>query len=190
MTLNPHRLDGQAAGSSTGSAVAVAQGIVPLALGVETNGSIITPAAYNGVIGFKPTEGLVSTEGVMTSSRQDTVGTFTRNVRDAAQALDAMTDTNLYTQGIKPDALVGKRIGYTPLPELSAEEANDPAKKADRQHFEDAITLLRAKGATLVPVDQLGEGVSYETYENTTTHCYQTLNTSLRPIWQDGQACR
>jgi amidase len=165
LTLNPHRLDGQAAGSSTGSAVAVAQGIVPLALGVETNGSIITPAAYNGVIGFKPTEGLVSTEGVMTSSRQDTVGTFTRNVRDAAQALDAMTGTNLYTQGLKPDALVGKRIGYTPLPELSAEEANDPAKKADRQHFEDAITLLRTKGATLVPVDQLGEGVSYETYE-------------------------
>ncbi|MDQ0669938.1 amidase [Pseudomonas sp. W2I6] len=165
LTLNPHRLDGQAAGSSTGSAVAVAQGIVPLALGVETNGSIITPAAYNGVIGFKPTEGLVSTEGVMTSSRQDTVGTFTRNVRDAAQALDAMTDTNRYTQGIKPDALVGKRIGYTPLPELSAEDAKDPAKIADRQHFEDAITLLRGKGATLVPVGQLGEGVPYETHE-------------------------
>ncbi|MGH8392026.1 MAG: amidase family protein, partial [Pseudomonas sp.] len=48
---------------------------------------------------------------------------------------------------------------------LSAEDANDPAKKADRQHFEDAITLLRGKGATLVPVGQLGEGVPYETHE-------------------------
>lgn len=165
-TLNPHRLGGQAAGSSTGSAVAVAQGIVPLALGLETNGSIITPAAYNGVVGFKPTEGLVSTEGVMTSSRQDTVGTFTRNVRDAAQALDAMTDTRLYTRGIKPDALVGKRIGYTPVPELSVEDANDPAKKADRQHFEEAIKKLQAKGAVMVPVGRLDEGVTNDTYDD------------------------
>ncbi|MDY7534963.1 amidase family protein [Pseudomonas sp. Bout1] len=165
-TLNPHRLSGQAAGSSTGSAVAVAQGIVPLALGVETNGSIITPAAYNGVVGFKPTEGLVSTEGVMTSSRQDTVGTFTRNVRDAAQALNAMTQTNLYTVGLGPDSLVGKRIGYTPLPELSADDASDPAKRADRQHFEDAIQLLQAKGATMVPVGRLAEGLSDDTYDS------------------------
>jgi len=95
-TLNPHRLGGQVAGSSSGSAVAVAQGHVPLALGVETSGSIITPAAYNGVFGLKTTVGLVSTEGVMTSSRMDTIGTFTRNVRDAAEALNAMTESRRY----------------------------------------------------------------------------------------------
>ncbi|WP_256352958.1 MULTISPECIES: amidase family protein [unclassified Pseudomonas] len=178
-TLNPHRLNGQAAGSSTGSAVAVAQGLVPLALGVETNGSIIAPAAYNGVIGFKSTVGLVSTDGVMTSSRQDTVGTFTRTVRDAAQALDAMTETNRYTTGLGPDSLVGKRIGYTPLPELSVEDAQDPDLRADRQHFADALTLLQAKGATLVPVGKLSEGVSDETHDRYSLALYADVQQQL-----------
>ena len=165
-TLNPHRLGGQVAGSSSGSAVAVAQGHVPLALGLETNGSIISPAAYNGVLGLKPTTGLVSTEGVMTSSRQDAVGTFTRTTRDAAEALNAMTGTAVYTAGLTPDALVGKRIGFTPLPELSPEDAMDPAKRADRKHYEEALETLRAKGATLVPVGPLAQGVSDETYQD------------------------
>ncbi|MFC6338427.1 peptide amidase [Pseudomonas sp. CCM 7891] len=165
-TLNPHRLGGQVAGSSTGSAVAVAQGLVPLALGVETNGSIIAPAAYSGVFGFKPTEGLVSAEGVITCSRQDTVGTFTRNVRDAAQALNAMTETDGYTLGLKPDALLGKRIGYTPVPDLTAADASDPAKRADKKHFDEALRLLESKGAILVPVGQLGSDVSDAVYDS------------------------
>lgn len=164
-TLNPHRLGGQVAGSSSGSAVAVAQGHVPLALGVETNGSIIAPAAYNGVFGVKTTAGLVSTEGVMTSSRLDAVGTFTRNIRDAAEALNAMTLTTVYTAGLKPDALQGKRIGYTPVPELTQEEAMDPAKRADRKHFEDGIKLLASKGAVMVPLGALDADVSPQTYD-------------------------
>ncbi len=164
-TLNPHRLGGQVAGSSSGSAVAVAQGLVPLALGLETNGSIIAPAAYNGVFGLKTTTGLVSTEGVMTSTRQDAVGTFTRNVRDAAEALNAMTQTDAYTVGLTPDALKGKRIGYTPLPELSPEEAKDPAKRADKQHFDDALEVLKSKGATLVPVQPRQDAVPYTAFE-------------------------
>ena len=163
-TLNPHRLGGQVAGSSSGSAVAVAQGHVPVALGLETNGSIISPAAYNGVFGLKTTVGLVSTEGVMTSSRLDAIGTFTRNVRDAAEALNAMTETNVYTEGLHSDALKGKRIGYTPLPELSVEDAKDPAKRADRKHFEEALDVLKAQGAILVPVGQLEDGVDEETF--------------------------
>ena len=164
-TLNPHRLGGQVAGSSTGSAVAVAQGLVPLALGIETNGSIIAPAAYNGVLGLKTTAGLVSTEGVMTSSRLDSVGTFTRNVRDAGEALNAMVETTIYTAGLTPDTLQGKRIGYTPAPELSPEQARDPARRADRQYFEDAIRLLATKGAVLVPIASLDADVSPETYD-------------------------
>lgn len=163
-TLNPHRLGGQVAGSSSGSAVAVAQGHVPLALGVETNGSVITPAAYNGVFGLKTTVGLLSTEGVMTSSRQDAIGTFTRNVCDAAQALNAMTETNAYTDGLRSDALKGKRIGYTPLPELSAEDAKDPAKRADYKHYQEALEVLKSQGAILVPVGRLDEGIPEEAY--------------------------
>nr|WP_262383321.1 amidase family protein [Pseudomonas gessardii] len=164
-TLNPHRLGGQVAGSSSGSAVAVAQGLVPLALGIETNGSIIAPAAYNGVVGLKTTAGLVSTEGVMTSSRLDSVGTFTRSVRDAGEALNAMTETTGYTAGLTPDALQGKRIGYTPLPVLSPEEAGDPALRADRQHFADAIALLASRGAVMVPIGRLDAEVSREAYD-------------------------
>lgn len=164
-TLNPHRLGGQVAGSSSGSAVAVAQGHVPLALGVETNGSIIAPAAYNGVFGLKTTAGLISTEGVMTSSRMDTVGTFTRNICDAAQALNAMTEAHTYDDGLRDDALKDKRIGYTPLPELSADDARNPAIRADRKHFEQALEVLKDKGAILVPIGRLDDGVSQETYE-------------------------
>ncbi|SUD34474.1 peptide amidase [Pseudomonas fluorescens] len=179
-TLNPHRLGGQVAGSSSGSAVAVAQGHVPLALGVETNGSVIAPAAFNGVFGLKTTVGLVSTEGVMTSSRMDTVGTFTRNVSDAAQALNAMTQTNAYTAGLRPDALQGKRIGYTPLPELSPEEARDPALRSDRQHFEDAIRLLESKGAEMVPILTLGVNVSLEAYKNYDDALFADVKQSLQ----------
>ncbi|MGF6095889.1 amidase family protein [Pseudomonas sp. 18175] len=164
-TLNPHRLGGQVAGSSSGSAVAVAQGHVPLALGVETNGSIIAPAAYNGVFGLKTTAGLVSTEGVMTSSRMDTVGTFTRNVRDAAEALNAMTETDAYDDGLHADALKGKRIGYAPLPELSAQDAANPAIRADRKHFEQALEVLKDKGAILVPVHLLDNCISIDGYD-------------------------
>ncbi|WP_300626792.1 amidase family protein [Pseudomonas sp.] len=165
-TLNPHRLGGTVAGSSSGSAVAVAQGHVPLALGVETSGSIITPAAYNGVFGLKTSVGLVSNEGVMTSSRMDTIGTFTRNVCDAAEALNAMTETSVYTEGLRSDALKGKRIGYTPVPELSVEDAKDPAKRADRKHYTDALEVLRSQGALLVPVGTLEDGVAEETYSD------------------------
>jgi len=165
-TLNPHRLGGQVAGSSSGSAVAVAQGHVPLALGVETSGSIITPAAYNGVFGLKTTVGLVSTEGVMTSSRMDTIGTFTRNVRDAAEALNAMTESRRYSEGLGSDALKGKRIGYTPLPKLSEEDAKDPAKRADQKHYEASIEVLKDRGAILVQVGQLDSDITEQTYKD------------------------
>lgn len=163
-TLNPHRLGGQVAGSSSGSAVAVAQGHVPLALGVETSGSIITPAAYNGVFGLKTTAGLLSNEGVMTSSHLDSIGTFTRNVCDAAEALNAMTKSKKYTEGLKSDALQGKRIGFTPVPELTPEEAKDPAKRADRDRYEAALQVLKSKGAVMVPVAPLDAGVDDKTY--------------------------
>ena len=117
------------------------------------------------MFGLKTTTGLVSTEGVMTSIRMDAVGTFTRNICDAAEALNAMTETTVYTKGLRSDALKGKRIGYTPLPELSAEDAKDPAKRADRKHYEQALEVLKAQGAILVPVEALEDSVSDEAFE-------------------------
>jgi amidase len=90
-TKNPYALDRNPCGSSSGSAVAVAAGMVPLAVGTETNGSIVCPAAINGVVGIKPTVGLVSQGGIIPiSATQDTAGPMARTVRGAAMLLAAM----------------------------------------------------------------------------------------------------
>jgi len=90
-TKNPYALDRNPCGSSSGSAVAVAARLVPLAVGTETNGSIVCPAAVNGVVGIKPTVGLVSQGGIIPiSATQDTAGPMARTVRGAALLLAAM----------------------------------------------------------------------------------------------------
>ena len=84
-TRNPHDLERTPGGSSSGSAAAVAAGMVPLAIGTQTNGSVIRPASYCGVVGYKPTLGLISRYRVLRASRSlDQVGVFARNIEDAA----------------------------------------------------------------------------------------------------------
>ena len=84
-TTNPHDADRTPGGSSSGSAAAVAAAMVPLAVGTQTNGSVIRPAAYCGVVGYKPTYGSISRHGVLQQSRPlDQVGVFARSVEDAA----------------------------------------------------------------------------------------------------------
>lgn len=83
-TRNPHDLSRTPGGSSSGSAAAVAAGMVPMAIGTQTAGSVLRPAAFCGIVGFKPTHGAISTSGVLlTSSTLDTVGTFARTVNEA-----------------------------------------------------------------------------------------------------------
>src|SRR3546814_7682397 len=94
-TRNPHALDRNPCGSSSGSAVAVAAGMVPAAIGTETDGSITCPAAVNGIVGMKPTIGLVSrTHIVPISHSQDTAGPMTLTVRDTARVLTALAGTD------------------------------------------------------------------------------------------------
>jgi amidase len=88
---NPYDPARSPCGSSSGSAVAVAAGMVPLAVGTETNGSVICPAAVNGIVGIKPTVGLVSRRGIVPIAHsQDTAGPMAANVRDAAYLLTVM----------------------------------------------------------------------------------------------------
>ena len=90
-TKNPHVLDRCPCGSSSGSAVAVAAELVPLAVGTETWGSIVCPAGLNGVVGIKPTVGLVSRDGIIPISHsQDTAGPMACTVRDAATMLSVL----------------------------------------------------------------------------------------------------
>lgn len=90
-TRNPQNLEHTPGGSSAGSAAAVASGMVPLAIGTQTGGSVIRPASYCGVVGFKPTFGLIPRSGVLrTSRRLDTVGTFGRTIEDVALLADVL----------------------------------------------------------------------------------------------------
>src|SRR5579875_1656688 len=124
--VNPHGTGRNPSGSSSGSAVAVAAGLAPLAVGTETDGSIISPAHACGIVGVKPTLGLVSRAGIVPISlEQDTAGPMTRCVADAAALLGAMAGNDPadeatagaagqladYTAFLDPGALAGARIG-------------------------------------------------------------------------------
>jgi Asp-tRNA(Asn)/Glu-tRNA(Gln) amidotransferase A subunit family amidase len=119
-TRNPHNPEHTPGGSSSGSAAAVAAGMVPLALGSQTNGSVIRPAAFCGVFGFKPTHGLIPRTGVLQLSRTlDHVGLFSRNVEDLALLAEVLQG---HDEG-DPDTRPRARI---PFRELAAEEPPIP----------------------------------------------------------------
>ena len=158
-TRNPHALNRNACGSSTGSGAAVAAGMVPAAIGTETDGSITCPAAVNGIVGFKPTVGLVSrTHVIPISHSQDTPGPMTRTVRDAALVLSAIAGSDPadpqtaeadarradYAAGLSADSLRGKRIGVMRFASGFGTDAP----------FEEALRTLAAQGATLVPIEK------------------------------------
>jgi amidase len=126
-TKNPYALDRNPCGSSSGSAVAVAANVCVVAVGTETNGSIVCPSSVNGIVGVKPTVGLVSRTGVIPISHsQDTAGPMARTVSDAAILLGALAGVDLedrattvgqrkasadYTQFLDAKGLSGMRIG-------------------------------------------------------------------------------
>ena len=154
---NPHALNRNPCGSSSGSGAAVAAGMVPAAIGTETDGSITCPASVNGIVGFKPTVGMVSrTHVVPISHSQDTPGPMTRTVRDAALIMNAIAGTDPadpataeasqrrtdFAAGLRPDALRGVRIGVM---RFSAGFGTDAP-------FEAALATLRAQGAELVEI--------------------------------------
>jgi amidase len=155
---NPHALNRNPCGSSSGSGAAVAAGMVPAAIGTETDGSITCPAPIDGIVGFKPTVGLVSrTHIAPISHSQDTAGPMTRTVRDAALITNAIAGTDPadpataeadarkadYVAALSPDALRGARIGVM---RFAAGFGTD-------EPFEAALEVLRAQGATLVDID-------------------------------------
>ena len=119
-TRNPHNPEHTPGGSSSGSAAAVAAGMVPVALGSQTNGSVIRPAAFCGVYGFKPTHGLIPRSGVLQLSRTlDHVGVFARSIEDVALLLEELQG---HDEGA-PDPRPRARI---PFRELAAEDPPIP----------------------------------------------------------------
>jgi len=103
-TRNPRNPEHTPGGSSSGSAAAVAACMVPLAVGSQTNGSVVRPAAFCGVVGYKPSHGLISRHGVAEQSRSlDTLGVFARDVLDAALIAEAMIGYDEQDPDTRPD---------------------------------------------------------------------------------------
>src|SRR5215212_4564738 len=162
LTRNPYALDRTACGSSVGSGAAVAANLCAGAVGTETDGSIICPAQTNGIVGIKPTLGLISRSGIIPIAHsQDTAGPMARTVADAAILLGAMTgvdpqdsSTRLsrkrgltnYTKFLELDGFIGARIGVA----RNMAGANSRILKI----FEFCVEVLKKLGAEIIdPVD-------------------------------------
>ncbi len=157
-TRNPYVLDRNPSGSSSGSAVAVSANLCAVAVGTETDGSILSPSSYNGIVGIKPTLGLISRAGIIPIAHsQDTAGPMARTVMDAALLLAALAGTDPrdvataessahaqrdYTAALDPAGLRGARVGV-------AREFFGAHPKVD-ELMEIALGQIRKAGAELV----------------------------------------
>jgi amidase len=175
LTRNPYALDRNPCGSSSGSGVAPAANLCAAAVGTETDGSVTAPAAVNGIVGIKPTVGLVSRSGVIPISHsQDTAGPMARTVRDAALLLGAMVGVDPddpatagsagraaadYTKTLAPDGLKGARIGVARNYFGFHDGVDAVVGKA--------LDALKQQGATLVDVTDLPKSDQFGTAETT-----------------------
>ena len=159
-TANPYALDRNPSGSSSGSAAGLSAGFAPLAIGTETDGSIVSPSSACGVVGIKPTLGLVSRSGIVPLSlAQDTAGPMATSVADAAALLSVLAAADPddsaadhpgfvdYPAFLDPAALEGARIGIWRAASAGADAATEAL-------LDEAVGYLRVLGATVVdPVD-------------------------------------
>ncbi|OON62320.1 amidase [Massilia sp. KIM] len=158
-TRNPYALDRNTSGSSSGAGAAMAAGLATLAVGTETDGSIVSPSSICGIVGIKPTLGLVSRSGIIPIAHsQDTAGPMTRTVADAALLLAALAGEDEadaatrgsaarkadYAAALRKDGLKGKRIGVA----RNFFGSNDGVDAL----IEKELAVLKAQGAVLVEV--------------------------------------
>jgi amidase len=168
-TKNPYVLDRNPCGSSSGSGVAVSANLCAFAIGTETDGSIVCPSNNNGIVGLKPTVGLISRAGIIPiSSTQDTPGPMGRSVRDVAISLGLLTGVDPadnktaasigniqtdYTAFLKADGLKGKRIGLL-------KNATGFHPKVDAL-LNETVTYLKKQGAEVIEIQFPLDGAVY-----------------------------
>jgi amidase len=173
---NPYALDRNPCGSSSGSAAAVSANLTALAIGTETDGSIVCPSSANSIVGIKPTLGLVSRSGIIPISHsQDTAGPMARTVTDAAILLGALTGVDPrdpataasegpaltdYTRFLDPDGLRGARIGIARKKLFGYHAPTDALAEA-------AIEVMRAAGAEILDPADIPHLGDYDDAENT-----------------------
>jgi amidase len=175
LTKNPYALDRNPCGSSSGSGAAVAANLCMIAVGTETDGSVVCPASANGIVGIKPTLGLVSRAGIIPIAHsQDTAGAMARTVRDAAIVLAALAgvdprDTataessgkapHEYTKSLDPEGLRGARLGVA-RKYFGFSDAVDAL-------MEDLIGEMKKHGAVIVDPTDLESYGKFDDTENT-----------------------
>lgn len=168
-TKNPYVLDRNPCGSSSGSGVAVSANLCMIAIGTETNGSIVCPSNNNGIVGLKPTVGLISRSGIIPISfTQDTPGPMGRTVEDVAIALGALTGIDTtdsksvvsegkfqtdYVMDLKKEGLKGKRLGLLKKTMGFSDKVDTLMKKA--------IADLKSNGAEVIEIE-MPEAANYE----------------------------
>jgi len=164
-TRMPYMLNRNPSGSSSGSGSATAANLCVVAIGTETDGSVVSPSSVNGLVGIKPTVGLVSRTGIIPISKtQDTAGPMARTVKDAVILLNALTGIDAadaatltskdktqpdYTKFLDSAGLAGKRIGI----EKSFLKGNEAVVSL----FREAIQVLKSKGAKVKEIDLLSQ---------------------------------
>ncbi len=179
VTRNPHHPAHTPGGSSSGSAAAVADAMLPLALGTQTAGSLIRPAAFCGVVGYKPTHNRVPKAGVKSLSETlDTVGGFARSVRDVALLGAALTGDARLADPAAFDQAAAPRIGWCRTPEW------DQADADTQQAWAQAEKLLAGHGQVLVLPDGLSGLVAVQKAVQAFETARSLSHERLRHSWQ------
>ncbi|MEL6124599.1 MAG: amidase, partial [Bacteroidota bacterium] len=172
LTKNPYKLDRNTCGSSAGSGAAASANLCVVAIGTETNGSIVCPSSANGIVGIKPTVGLVSRSGIIPiSSTQDTAGPMARTVRDAVYCLSvieggdpadlatsgAPKEKRNYIDRLRTDGLNGKRLAYFNIESQFEESENKEIVDPVFKLMANAIDDMRAQGAEVIDITQISD---------------------------------
>ncbi|MGA9254683.1 MAG: amidase, partial [Roseobacter sp.] len=168
-TRNPHNPEHSPGGSSSGSAAAVAAQQVPLAIGTQTNGSVIRPASFCGTFGFKPTRGVISRSGVLqTSVSLDQVGCFGRTLQDVAQLTDVIGSYDQHDPASyarpRPDMLAGAMADVPVIPDLAWFNLPfyDRLGEDAREGMEAVLDILGPQVTRMDPADTLSNLVAVQ----------------------------
>ena len=188
-TRNPHDPEHTPGGSSSGSAAAVGAGMVPLALGSQTAGSVIRPAAFCGAFGFKPTHGLIPRSGILTLSRTlDHVGLFARSIDDLALLLEQLQGYDERDPDTRPRA----RVAFgslskeePPIEPMLAFIKTPHWERTDADTKEAYAELVEALGERVEEVDLFPSATDAWDWHRTIMDAEMTLN--LEPLWRAGE---
>jgi Asp-tRNA(Asn)/Glu-tRNA(Gln) amidotransferase A subunit family amidase len=188
-TRNPHNPEHTPGGSSSGSAAAVAAGMVPLALGSQTNGSVIRPAAFCGVYGFKPTHGLIPRSGVLQLSRTlDHIGIFARGVEDVSLAMEVLQGHDERDPDTRPRARVPFQqlaLEEPPIPPVLAFIKTPHWERAEGETKEAFAELVEALGARVEEVELFPSALEAWDWHQIIMETEMAAN--LEPLWLAGR---